>query len=246
MAHALRAGAGFHGSGELQLLALMEKLLVEVRRQYRSLSDEILARRDHNLISNTSQASIETFIANHFVSAFERHYPETPWVDPNPECERGAPAIHACSTAATLFPKARFICVIRRPIDLILHLRALGGPESHHHWCCLWRESTSAWAEVRELLGPRCIEVHHHLLATDPQGSAAKVGDFLGLAPQAIAGIQAQLERSFCDAAGVPRPYRWVGLDETPWNSDQRAIFDRQCGELSLQMGYGVESLRLR
>ena len=246
LAEALREGAQLPGAAETHVPSLMQRMLDEIHRQYASLSEEYLAEKDGNLIANTSEEAVTHSVSNYFSRFFEDQIPQGLSVEVIPEVERRVPAIRSCLTLSRLFPQARFVFVVRRPIDLLLSLMAEKPNPPIQHWCWIWKNTLETWAKIRDILGERRLEVHHHEMATQPEGVAKALGAFLGLEDGARKGIATRLEQAFQGPNGDPAPFRFTGIEETPWKPWQRKLFLDLCLTMLQGAGYDLDPKEFR
>ena len=243
---ALHDGAAIPGFSEGNVLSLLQRMLDEVERQFGGLSPDYLADQDEHLIANVDRSALEAHLINYFKAVYLQHCGEGRWVDKSPESYTTAPMVRCCPLIRRIFPKARFIFCIRRPIENILSKqRKFPGP-SFKHYCRSWTDTVHYWGKFREL-NPGCfLELRQEDLALEAKRCAEKIADFLELSPEHRDRMAAIFAGPRAEQTQAAQEHRFIGIDETPWTWEQKAEFIELVGPFLPATGYGLEAKLLR
>jgi len=145
------------------------------------------------------------------------------WFDKTPQNVFGAAML------ATDFPKARFVHIVRNPLDVVVSLRtgAIMHIDSVVAGANYWRESVATMATLRKACRDRVLEFRYEDFMTDPRGHTARVLEFVG----------EPFDAGFMDAF-VPQPKSYDhGSELTP---RQLGIVRAICGAHAKRYGYDL------
>lgn len=136
----------------------------------------------------------------------------------------------------------RFIHCSRRHIDNILSKQKKFPEQTLEQHCREWTDCNRKWREVREQLDGNFLAFDFHDLATDPAGTAQRIGDYLALDSGDIARLADYLATERPETDPGRDLTRFATLDETGWSEAETQTFLAICGTLGQQMGYGLDS----
>ena len=166
-------GGRYEGFGEGHLLPLAHELLSIVDNYYhRNAGDG-----SDTVMRNVPVQAFQNLIRRSFVQMTQSLFPTGYWVDKTPTVEM----VRASPLMREIWPNARFIFMKRRVIENVISRQRkfpLNGVEMHYSD---WIAVMSAWLEVRDKLIGVSLEVEQRDLASDPEGTAARIGQFLCL-----------------------------------------------------------------
>lgn len=240
MVTSLIRGAGLAGYNEGHVLPLLNQLHQTVDDYFAALDGRILAPeiKDKQLIGQLDAEGLKNFITSKFVQIIEERLGSDLWVDKTP----GAPMLAAVPGLAAIFPQARFVFAKRRGIENVLSRITKFPGQSFENQCKLWAQCMDLWLPVRAgLPRERYIEVDLRDIALHPEETAERVGSFLGLSSEQIGGIRSMWLSERPEQARAAQDYRYIGLNETDWSAEEKAIFVRVCGSSMEQYGYPLE-----
>jgi hypothetical protein len=153
-----------------------------------------------------------------------RSKPEaTRWFDKTPQNVYGAAML------AADFPRARFVHIVRNPLDVVLSLRAgaVMKVESLVGASNYWLESVTNLHTLKKAWPARVLEFRYEEFTADPAAHAERVLRFVGEPP--VPG--------FMDAF-VPRPKSYDHASAL--GAAERAIVRRICGKWASHYGYEI------
>lgn len=241
MHRALREGADLPGFHEGNVGSLMQRMLDEIAVQFEHISDEILARKDNQMLARLDREALENHVVNWFVE-FYRSQRSGRWLDKTPESYRNAPMVRACERFLRAFPRARFVYCVRRGIEQIMSVRRKFPQLPFEFSCLAWAESVENWIEVRDRLGDSWVEARQHELALQPERVATELAALLDLTKEQCRRVASIFAHTRQEQTHFAEDFRSTGLAETPWSDDDRAMFERICGRAMDAMGYSLES----
>jgi hypothetical protein len=241
LAQALRAATGWPGIVDGSFGSVMQRMLDQVDWHYGTLDPKYLSDRAGNLIANTDRQSVERSVTGFFVAHLARSTPPGPSVAHGLEAVRRAPMVRSCRRLLHLFPKARFIYVGRRVVELVSSCLRRAPDVPIQHWCWVWQDSLHAWGELREELGTRRLEIHQHTMALDPTGTAQQIASFLHLDEATTSRLADDLRTHRRHQTQVASEHRFIGLDETPWKPWQRDLVRNVAGSMMTGAGYSFD-----
>jgi hypothetical protein len=241
------AAAGIPAGSRVGFGGLLRRLLDEVDRQYRNLDPEYLADKAGNLIANTDEDAVRSFIVNSLGGllppAREGEDLASTWSERLPEFLRTAPAVRSVPDLARLYPRARFVYVARRGIECVLSChRNFGLAPAFQHFCWVWQDAIHAWGEVREQVAGRYLEIHQHRSALEPEVVAEQLAEFLELGSEMTAPMAAVLGSRRPGRSCFLREDRWIGLEETGWPAWQQKLFTDLCKSMMDAAEYPLEA----
>lgn len=245
MAYVLKEHFGYQGHAEGHYLDLMDRLTGFADEHFRQRAVEAAIAdldvraqswRSTVAASHVGLDRIVRDVESLFVGYAASLYGER-WFDKTP----GAEMILAAPRLAALFPRARFICLVRDPISNVeSRLRKFPSSTFVEH-CQEWAGSARAWLAVRGQLPARArLELMTHELASDPDGTFAKVRALLedhfreGEIPARprFGGFPKIEQTRTTDPAAVR------SLDDVDWADAQRQAFIEICGPLAEQFDF--------
>ena len=149
--------------------------------------------------------------------------------------------IRACPLVAEIYPKARFIFVRRRGIDNILSRQRKFPEEPFRDSCEVWATGMGEWLKVRDVLGPHTLEVDQRDVALEPGKIAREIASFLQLEDSVVETLQDYLRNERPEQSALPHELKYLGIDETGWSAEQKALFKEICGSMLLAYGYQLK-----
>jgi len=153
--------------------------------------------------------------------------------------------IRFCPQLLQAFPNARFIWCVRRGIENILS-RQRKFPEVPFRACCQsWTDSVEQWIAVRDQLQGRYVEAHQHEIAIQPEKVAREIAEVLDFSKRQRRGIEDVFTHKRSEQSRFAAEHRWIGLDETPWSSEEQEVFRQICGPAMEAMSYPLEGRTL-
>jgi hypothetical protein len=167
------------------------------------------------------------------------------WLDKSPESYLGAPMIRFCPTLLEVFPKARFVWCVRRGIENIMSRQRKFPGIPFRSFCRSWTDAVLEWRNVRDRLAGRYLEVHQEQIAIHPDRVSADLASFLSLSRSQRQAVEDVFTNKRLEQSQVAQDHRWIGLDETPWDAEQRNLFRDICGEMMAALDYGMEAKTL-
>ena len=107
--------------------------------------------------------------------------------------------------------------------------------------CREWADCNLAWQRTRENLDGNFVEFDFYDLATDPEGTARKIGDYIQLSDEEVAAFSGYLVSKRPQAQADRDLTKFLKLSEVDWTDEEKEIFERICGPVGEMMGYGME-----
>lgn len=169
------------------------------------------------------------------------------WVE-----KSGFDVFHLGPLTDILAGHAKFICMVRHPLDVIasnLDLAQRMGrfmPEMQPYTARFsspvealaeaWADRTEALLNVADGRADAVVYRFEDLLAT-PEATLAKIYTLLGVAPQSLEQITAAVAASSRPGLGDWKTYGEAGLNPAPVGRWQKAISRRQAGALMTRLG---------
>jgi hypothetical protein len=78
-------------------------------------------------------------------------------------------------------------------------------------------------------------------MAADPAGVATKIGEYLGLEAEEIAGVESYLQSQRPQANEDRDLLKFLKLSELPWSDTDKHRFIEITSQVSQTLGYGLE-----
>lgn len=121
----------------------------------------------------------------------------------------GATVHHAFDRLPSLWPKARFIHLLRDPRDVARSVINMGWAGNVYTASNVWKKAeTECWEALRRSLpGDRWIELHYEELIREPRWELAKICDFIG--PGFDGAMFDYVENSTYEAPDPKLIYQW-------------------------------------
>jgi len=231
-------GAGLPGYNEGHVLPLLDQLHQVIDKYLATFDEETLQDRTYRLVAWIDPGALKDHMTSWFIQFMEERLASEVWVDKTPDVHM----IMAVPRIAAIFPQARFVFAHRRGIENVLS-RTVKWPdlpfETH---CRRWEQSMDRWLRVRADLPPqRYIQVEQLDIALHPEETAERMGSFLGLSREHIDGISGMWLSERPEQSRASQDYRYIGLNETGWSDEERALFVRVCGPSMEHYGYSLE-----
>jgi hypothetical protein len=232
MAAALRAGTRYRGFNEGHLLQLLPALLGAVSQHYQELG---VALEQDTMLATLPQPYIEAQIGQMFLEITRARY-ETPyWIDKTPSNAM----IQAAPLFAALWPKARFIFMMRRGIENVAsRLRKFQQLDFEAH-CRSWADAMLLWSKVRNDLTDRYLEVDQLTMAREPAKTGEKLARLLDLNEVEIGKVSAELASRRPEQTGGSAD-EVLSLTRTGWSDHNQLLFRQICGPMMQLYRYEV------
>jgi hypothetical protein len=159
------------------------------------------------------------------------------WFDKTPTYQM----IASVPILAEAWPHAKFIFMKRRGLENLSSRVRKFTRMDFTGSCGDWALIMSAWRRVREVIPHRYIEIDQRDMLHDPDGTAAQVGELLGLDPSETAALATALRK---DRPEVTDPTGKIVSDisELGWTEEQVEIFRRICGPDMDAYGYTYDA----
>jgi Sulfotransferase family len=236
VAQALMASTQYVGHYEGQVLDLLTPMLHTLRRFYESKSDDIILPERLTMIKKIPEEYFTSGISALFADAVRGLFPTGRWCDKTPTTDM----IWAAPHLARIWPNAKFVFLKRRGLENLLSRMRKFRDVPFEGQCLYWTACMEAWRAVRDNLTGRALELDQHFLARHQEQSAAAIGKILALAPEQVNALAVMLskhrpERTSADVLDIS------DLSSVPWDTAQRAIFDRVCGPTMAAYGYSFD-----
>jgi len=232
--------AGFTGFGEGHLW--LE--LIEPFSRFRDPSYRPAYKQDVFALGAGRNLLLEKYIAVAIDHFHRDNIPDEPvrWVDKSP----GPEVIDMVPMLAQVFPKSQFVFMVRNGVSTVnsgLHLWH-DRPNIFQTMCLGWVKTMSAWRRVRGEIAGRYIEIRQEDMASNPDGVATRLTDFLGV-PECSNSVSDLLRSKRANSAfpnRSPGDYRY----QINWHNEQKAYFIETCQEEMEAWGYEMEAADLR
>jgi hypothetical protein len=233
MNSALARSTRYVGFEEGQFFDIIHTMLGGVGHFYARKYDDW--KRPGTMIHQVTEPYIVQLIYTAMRTLAQEVFASPYWVDKTPNIA----TILAAPTLLAIWPAAKFVYMKRRGIEnLVSRLRKFPPAISFQAHCEQWSQALEAWEATKPQLDRRWLEVDQREMLTDPEGTADRVGDFLGLPQAETAALAIHLRDVFPQrTAADPRQVR--GIEEVGWTKEQVATFRQLCGPAMRRHGYG-------
>jgi hypothetical protein len=227
--------AGYFGYNEGNFLSLIRIIEQQVGRFFVGQG----STHPKVLTSHIDQAELVQRLAAVLAETAESKQARTPWFDKTGSMQM----VESMPTLHRIWPSARFIFAKRRGLENVVS-RVIKFPRhSFEYHCTNWSGTMAAWRRVRaehpQLPG---IEVDQRDISDAPEETAQRIGAFLALSPDAQAKMSATMTRDRPQETRPGSASRVITLEETCWTDEQKAIFERDCGEQMRAYGYTLDA----
>jgi hypothetical protein len=244
MINALRDGAGIRGFSEGNVASLFQRMLDAIEDQQRLLEEYRLEPPGRE--SREELERLATCLPNYVTALYAQIMGTGRWLDKSPESYLGAPMIRYAPQLQEALPEARFVFCIRRGIENVMS-RQRKFPEIPFRSCCIsWADAARNWIAVRDRLDGRYLEVHQHRIAVHPDEVARALAVFLGFSDDQRQAVEDIFTHRRFEQSQFAQDHRFIGLDETPWDEEQRQLFREHCAEMMGAFGYDLGPQVLR
>lgn len=247
MAHTLKETVGYDGFGEGHFFSLMHRILSLVDDHFVRggfvLASEVERRAKRTGIwvgNTTAEAVSQVQLKRELIAVFRDSMgwvTGASWFDKTP----GPDAIHAARVLLELYPRAKFVFMVRDPVaNVASRLRKFPNASFSEH-CRDWVECANAWLRVRSMISPgNRLEVRAEDLDRDPLKVWTGLMELLGDHPLgAIAASKPAPVRFPCiERTNTGDPAAKISLDEQDWSAEQKQEFLATCGALMEEFGY--------
>ncbi len=231
---ALMRGAGLPGFNEGHVFPMIDQLCQTIDDYYASIGERLL-QSAVIMIGSLDPVALKDHMISWFARVIEEQLGAEVWVDKTPDSRM----LRAVPRIAELYPQARFIFAKRRGIENVMSRLRKFPERSFEQHCMLWAASMEQWQLARAQLSRACyIEIDQHDVALYPEDTAQRLGTFLGLDADQIGKISRFWLTQRPEQTKTPRDYRYIGLDETGWTEEKKALFVRVCGPAMEQYAY--------
>lgn len=226
--------AGYFGYNEGNFLTLIRVIENHVGRFFVAQG----SAHPKVLTSHIDQAELVRKLATVIAETAASKQERTPWFDKTGSMQmvESMPILHG------IWPSARFIFAKRRGLENIVSRVVKFPRHNFEYHCTNWSGTMAAWRRVRaehpEVPG---IEVDQRDISEAPEATAQRIGAFLELSPQAQAKMSATMTRDRPQETKPGSSSRVITLEETGWTDEQKAIFERECGEQMRAYGYTMD-----
>jgi len=239
----LRFGAGIPGNREGFVYTTAYLMLATLDERWQQIGPGIQHMADEDRGDPRRERASSRFDFDALRRDVLRHFHaiappngERVWVDKTPDIYM----VHATPILASAYPRGRWIWVQRNGIEVLDSRRRTHPEMTFEAGCRDWAMVVGDWQRARKLVAGRCLEIDQREVATDGTGTAERIAEFLGLGAEAAAGIAEVFGR---DRPGrtTTRDYRSaLGLEDTDWSEEERAMFRTICGNAMAAAGYAL------
>lgn len=249
IAHVIKEHFGYQGHAEGHVFNLMHKLVSATREHYVHAGiahgdpSAIAAPAANSWLGSTtaatvSQSRLTQQIIEMFKSSVAWVYGES-WFDKTP----GPDAIHAVELLVEMYPRAKFIFLIREPISNIESRMRKFPNESFRDHCLAWVESANAWLRVRSLIPEgSAVELRTHDLTREPVKVYGQLLDLLKDHPLGkLAASKPPLkEFLLLERTNGGDPSAKRSLANVTWSEADKTTFISICGAVMDVFGFSA------
>lgn len=249
IAHVIKEHFGYQGHAEGHVFNLMHKLVSATREHYVHAGIAPVERSANvapganswlgsTTAATVSQARLTQQIIEVFKSSVAWVYGES-WFDKTP----GPEAIHAVEMLVEMYPRAKFVFLIREPISNIESRMRKFPNESFREHCLAWVESANAWLRVRSLIPEgSAVELRTHELTREPAKVYRQLLELLKDHPLGkLAAEKPPLEKFLLlerTNGGDPSAQR--SLADVSWSEADKTTFISICGAVMDVFGFSA------
>jgi hypothetical protein len=226
--------AGYGGFNEGNFLSLLHTVPRTIDQHFAvfGTTDKrvLTAHVDQHVLKHEFFRSVKRMV--------EAEHGDGPWLDKtgNPEMIEAIPVLRF------LWPTCRFVFARRRAIENVMsRLEKFPAHDFAYH-CADWARNMAAWRQVRARIPAfPGIEIDQQDIGADPAGTAARLGEFLGLAPGAVAAMARAFAEQRPQETAPGTAGRILSLEETGWDERQIKVFRARCVPEMLAYGYTLD-----
>ena len=240
---ALRSGGELRGFNEGNVASMVQRMwdVLDHHEDDAGPLRELRARAP----SKVDTEGLKIYTANTIAALYAKQMGSGPWMDKSPESYLGAPMIRFCPTLGKIYPKARFLMCLRRGIENVMSRQRKFPDVPFRSLCRSWADAAAAWWEIREELGERGLIVRQDEIALHPERVAKEMSDFLGMGKRRRQAIEDVFTYRRPEQSQFAQDHRFIGLDETPWDQEQKETFAEVCTEIMETVGFPMEGKEL-
>lgn len=213
--------------------------LIECFARFRDPEYRKVTKRKYWTLGEGRNILLEKYVALAIDRFHRDNVPWKPvrWLDKSP----GSAAVKLAPLLAEIFPKSQFIFMHRNGITAVnsgIKLQP-DNPNVFRWMCHGWAKTMSTWRKVRGLLEGRYIEIAQEEIASNPEGTAARLTEFLHIPEhrEAIAELFRTQRVNTAFPEKRPGDYDY----EINWSGEQKRYFIQTCGEEMRAWGYSMD-----
>jgi hypothetical protein len=106
----------------------------------------------------------------------------------------------------------------------------------------MWANTMREWQNVRDRLHGLYLEVDQADMTVNSARVAGEIREFLTLSDEQRETIERVFSDSRVEQTGPAQDQRQVGLDETGWTDEEKAVFNEICTPMMQAYGYSTEA----
>lgn len=231
------AGTRYKGYGEGHLVPILSEIIASVRRNGKSgLGAEVpgngLSGLKADALITSLFAGYEAYLADQLKAT--HIVDKTPTISP----------ILAAPDLARYHSGAKFIHCSRRHLDNIQSKVKKFPDKSVENHAREWTDCHQAWFAARqtlEAMDQDFLEVNFHDMAADPAGVSQRIGAYLELDADEVAGVESYLQSQRPQANKDRDLTQFLKLSELPWSDTDKRRFVEITSHVGRTLGYGLE-----